>query len=303
VTHLHDLHIVHRDLKPANILISDGCKLKISDMGLGRKLELEQLSFSHVSEACGSEGWQAPEVVNRTEMRLTKAVDIFSLGCVMYYMISGGAHPFGKRSVRQCNVTNNKHDLRHLRHLSLAKDLVTRCIDPDAWRRPGIREVLNHPLFWDAQRTLDFLQNASDRVDIEDAGSELDNAVEEVAKTAVGKDWANKLDKVLMADLRKHRSYRTKSLRDLLRVVRNKAHHWRSLPEEMQLAMGPYPDGFLRYFVSRYPNLVAQTWRVLKAHCCKEQMLRPYFDPVALKPLPSRAWWPQWPLSPQCVIM
>merc|ERR1712054_750428 len=104
VAHLHDLNIVHRDLKPANILVQSGCKLKISDMGLGRKLDREQHSFSQQSEACGSEGWQAPEVLECSKTRLTKAVDIFSLGCVLYYMLSAGAHPFGKRSIRQLNV-------------------------------------------------------------------------------------------------------------------------------------------------------------------------------------------------------
>ena len=295
---LHEAGYRHGDLKPANILISDGCKLKISDMGLGRKLELEQHSFSYHTEACGSEGWQAPEVIARSETRLTKAVDIFSLGCVLYYMMSGGAHPFGKRSVRQLNISRDKSDLRYLRHLPLAADLVMNCINAHAWRRPEIREVLNHPLFWDPLRTIDFLQNASDRIDVEDPGSELDLAVEAVAKAAIGKDWGSKLDKVLMSDLRKHRTYRTKSLRDLLRVIRNKAHHWRSLPEELQLAMGPYPDGFLRYFVTRYPNLIVQIYNVLKTHCRSEHMLRQYFDPVQPPQMPSREWWPQ-----QCLIM
>jgi len=298
VCHLHDLHIVHRDLKPANILISDGSKLKISDMGLGRKLELEQHSFSYHTEACGSEGWQAPEVINRTETRLTMSVDIFSLGCVLYYIMTGGAHPFGKRSVRQLNITRNKSDLRYLRRLPLAHDLVASCINMDAWKRPAIREILNHPLFWDPIRTLDFLQNASDRIDIEDSGSELDLAMEEAAKQAFGKDWGCKLDGILLADLKKHRGYRTKSLRDLLRVVRNKAHHWRSLPEDLQVAMGPYPEGFLRYFVTRYPGLITQTYNVLKIHCRSEPMLRGYFDPILPAQKMSRQWWPQ-----QCLIM
>jgi len=298
VAHLHDLHIVHRDLKPANILISEGCKLKISDMGLGRKLTGEQ-SFSQRSEACGSEGWQAPEMMQCTEQtRLTKAVDIFSLGCMMYYMLSDGAHPFGKRSVRQNNIACNKYDLRHLRHLPTARHLVEQCISGDAWRRPTAREVLNHPLFWDAQHTVDFLQNASDRIDIETAGSKLDLAIEKVAKQAIGKDWSSRLDSVLMGDLRKHRSYRHKSLRDLLRVIRNKAHHWRGLPEELQIAMGPYPEGFLRYFTTRFPSLLTETWHVLKIHCQAEPMLQPYYNPVPRLPMPTRKWWPR-----MCVIM
>ena len=39
--------------------------------------------------------WFAPELVNKTVKKFSKAVDVFSMGCVMYYVLSDGQHPFG----------------------------------------------------------------------------------------------------------------------------------------------------------------------------------------------------------------
>ena len=43
----------------------------------------------------GTEGWAAPEVFSRDIRSVTCAVDIFSLGCVYYFCLSGGKHPYG----------------------------------------------------------------------------------------------------------------------------------------------------------------------------------------------------------------
>lgn len=49
VAHLHALHIVHRDIKPQNILLTRKGTVKISDMGLARKLDGDRVSFTTVS--------------------------------------------------------------------------------------------------------------------------------------------------------------------------------------------------------------------------------------------------------------
>jgi hypothetical protein len=54
-----------------------------------------------------------------------------------------------------------------------------------------------------------------------------------------------RLDAELLGNLGRYRRYRAGSLRDLLRVIRNKHNHWRELPEPLQARLGPPPDGFL----------------------------------------------------------
>ena len=41
----------------------------------------------------------------------TCAVDLFSIGCVFYYVLSGGKHPFGESLRRQANIMNGEYNL------------------------------------------------------------------------------------------------------------------------------------------------------------------------------------------------
>eukprot|EP00076_Gallus_gallus_P045357 XP_025010895.1 serine/threonine-protein kinase/endoribonuclease IRE2 isoform X2 [Gallus gallus] len=110
LAHLHSLNIVHRDLKPCNILISvpnsrGQIRAVISDFGLCKKLQGGRHSFSLRSGIPGTEGWIAPEVLQEApKENPTCAVDIFSAGCVFYYVVSGGQHPFGDSLRRQANI-------------------------------------------------------------------------------------------------------------------------------------------------------------------------------------------------------
>jgi hypothetical protein len=61
-----------------------------------------------------------------------------------------------------------------------------------------------------------------------------------------GANWGAAVEAELIVNLGKYRRYDYTSLRDLLRVVRNKKNHFREMPEPLQRAMGPVPDGYYR---------------------------------------------------------
>lgn len=72
-------------------------------------------------------------------------------------------------------------------------------------------------------------------------------SLESYSRAAVGANWGALLDSLLIANLGKYRRYDFTSLRDLLRVIRNKRNHFREMPESLQAVMAPIPDGFYRW--------------------------------------------------------
>ncbi|KAK4240940.1 kinase-like domain-containing protein [Achaetomium macrosporum] len=87
IKYLHDRNMVHRDLKPENILLMDeDFTVKIGDFGLAKIVG--EASFT--TTLCGTPSYVAPEVLADSRNRkYTKAVDIWSLGVVLYICLCG----------------------------------------------------------------------------------------------------------------------------------------------------------------------------------------------------------------------
>ncbi|XP_073293602.1 serine/threonine-protein kinase/endoribonuclease IRE1a [Primulina huaijiensis] len=279
IVHLHELGIVHRDLKPQNVLIVSERSLcaKLSDMGISKHLVGGASSFSNHATGCGSSGWQAPEQL--LHGRQTRAVDLFSLGCVLYFCLTGGRHPFGNHLERDINIIRSKIDLFLVEHIPEAVDLFLKLLDPNAELRPKAFEVLYHPLFWNAEMRLSFLRDTSDRVELEDreSNSYLFNALEHIAPLALGSKWNEKMDPSFLNNIGRYRRYKFDSVRDFLRVMRNKLNHYRELPAEIQELVGPVPEGFDRYFTSRFPKLLIEVYKVMLKFCRDEEWFSKYF--------------------------
>lgn len=79
----HRHGIIHRDIKPANIMFSDGLDIKISDFGAALTEQTDTTQIIGV----GSPAYMSPQQVK--EQPLTHQTDIFSLGVVMYQLLTG----------------------------------------------------------------------------------------------------------------------------------------------------------------------------------------------------------------------
>lgn len=300
LAHLHSLHIVHRDVKPANVLIvgpdSQGRgRVVLSDFGLCKKLPAGRCSFSLRSGVPGTEGWMAPELLQLPPPGSpTSAVDIFSAGCVFYYVLSGGSHPFGESLYRQANILAGTPRLAHLEEEAhdqvLARSLVEAMLRPRPPARPSAQHVLAHPFFWSRAKQLHFFQDVSDWLEKEPEQGPLVTALEAGGSAVVRGNWRDHISVPLQTDLRRFRSYKGTSVRDLLRAVRNKKHHYRELPAEVRQALGRVPDGFVQYFTERFPRLLLHTHQALGS-CASESLFLPYYPPAAgaSEPCPGAA--------------
>jgi alkyl hydroperoxide reductase subunit AhpC len=89
----HALGIVHRDLKPANILVTPGGEVKITDFGLSRRApppeadETVEWKSAEAGKIAGTPGYMSPEQ-SRGEPATPRS-DVFSLGVVLYEMLTG----------------------------------------------------------------------------------------------------------------------------------------------------------------------------------------------------------------------
>lgn len=96
--HAHRHGVIHRDIKPENILIADGRPL-VADFGIARALGQSRLTYSGL--AIGSPMYMSPEQV-AAEPSTDARSDVYSLGCVLYELLTGMPPFHGKTAEQVC---------------------------------------------------------------------------------------------------------------------------------------------------------------------------------------------------------
>ncbi len=116
--YIHSRNLVHRDVKPDNILISltTPVQMKLSDFGFVKKTS-SRGTFTQQSGLKGTLNWMAPEILkllndsrDSTSEELphgTIQSDTFAAGCVFFYFLTRGKHPFGNSFEILNNISKN----------------------------------------------------------------------------------------------------------------------------------------------------------------------------------------------------
>jgi len=134
--------VAHRDLKPENLLLDEYGNVKISDFGLSNVLKPGSL----FSTWCGSPVYTPPEVVLRRQYNGI-SMDIWSLGVVLYVLVTGGM-PWRLES----NVVKNIDDLiagnyeipDFLNVSDDCRDLIGMMLIADSSKRANMETIMNH---------------------------------------------------------------------------------------------------------------------------------------------------------------
>ena len=90
----HASGVIHRDLKPANVLFDKVGRPKITDFGLAR---LGEGLHTRTGDVFGSPSYMSPEQAAGKSRELTHATDIYSLGAILYEMLTVARHSKGQR--------------------------------------------------------------------------------------------------------------------------------------------------------------------------------------------------------------
>jgi hypothetical protein len=93
VQHAHEHGVIHRDLKPSNILLDAQRGAMVTDFGVAKLLGGNEPELTRHPSPMGTPGYMAPEQVDRRWGEVGPRTDVYGLGGILYYLLSGQA-PF-----------------------------------------------------------------------------------------------------------------------------------------------------------------------------------------------------------------
>jgi serine/threonine-protein kinase TTK/MPS1 len=159
---VHDNDIVHSDLKPANFLLIQG-RLKLIDFGIANAIQDDTVNV-HREQQVGTPNYMSPEAIVDSNaksglpstvgkmMKLGKASDIWSLGCILFQMVYGKP-PFAhiaNQIQRIMAIPNPNHVIEYAAKgvggtpvpPCLMRTLKS-CLQRDQRLRPTVRDLLD----------------------------------------------------------------------------------------------------------------------------------------------------------------
>ncbi|KAI3638571.1 hypothetical protein MIR68_003069 [Amoeboaphelidium protococcarum] len=150
---IHEERIVHSDLKPANFLFVKGA-LKLIDFGIAKAIQNDTTNI-HREHTMGTVNYMSPEAILDTNankegrpqcMKLGRASDVWSLGCILYQMIYGKT-PFHDYAMipKLQRIIDAKHPIDYPQVANpYLLDVLKHCLQRDPKKRYTIPELLQH---------------------------------------------------------------------------------------------------------------------------------------------------------------
>ena len=142
--YLHkEKHQIHRDIKPANILMNSSGVVKLTDFGISRSLENNQI---YSKTFVGSRSYMSPERI--TGKKYSYSSDIWSVGLVIYELATG-KEPYGEGDDFLTQITKIvENDEPRLDNNIFSKELcdfIEKTVKKEQENRADVDELLNHP--------------------------------------------------------------------------------------------------------------------------------------------------------------
>ncbi len=136
---IHAAGLLHCDVKAHNVVWETGGRVVLMDLGAGR-LAPEARDGDHIPDVAGTPRYMAPELFV-SGASATRASDIYSLGVMLYFLVSG-KYPVEGNTLGELRRAHERGSIRPLASQrpglpNSLVDVVMRAIDPDPARRPA----------------------------------------------------------------------------------------------------------------------------------------------------------------------
>ncbi|HTI72727.1 MAG TPA: serine/threonine-protein kinase [Candidatus Limnocylindria bacterium] len=149
IQYAHQQGILHRDLKPSNVLVDPFGEPRVTDFGLAKELASDS-ELTITGQVLGTPGYLPPEQADSSLGPVTPASDVYSLGALLYYMLTARA-PFVAGSMQETlrQLLSEDPVAPRLLNPEVPRDLETiclKCLERDQARRYGSAAALGEDL-------------------------------------------------------------------------------------------------------------------------------------------------------------
>jgi len=161
----HRNGVIHRDIKPTNILIDDNQDVKIADFSIAHIMSSDTTNTMPMGFV-GSPRYMSPEQVQ--EDVITNQTDLFSLGIVMYELLTG-KHPFPADSFSRLihMIINEKH-LSLGTHRSDVPEILEKIIHHALQKNPEKRYKMGLNFAADLSLAFDYLEQPQEDIEVQE---------------------------------------------------------------------------------------------------------------------------------------
>ncbi len=125
VSELHKSHRVHRDIKPDNVFLDSNDNLVLGDFGLIFFADEQRTRYSGTFENVGSRDWMPPWAVHKRLEEVKPSFDVFSLGKLLWAMVSGSILPFWEIDEPEYNLESICAESPYI---NMANPLLKKCV-------------------------------------------------------------------------------------------------------------------------------------------------------------------------------
>ncbi len=124
----HEAHIIHRDIKPANIMIDSAGRVQVMDFGLAKQVEADT-QYTRSGTTMGTPNYMPVEQARGDVKNIDERSDIYSLGAVLYEMLTGVPPFVAETNLKTIlKVINEEPIPPRRRNPHIHKDIETICM-------------------------------------------------------------------------------------------------------------------------------------------------------------------------------